>query len=83
MSDVIEGIEIPAESLGEILCRLSVETDTLECAAVMMAGGRGDELVVLPFGTEVPGVQHDDGMTAIAAIDLIRALVASYGENEI
>lgn len=47
-------------------------------AATRVALDTGDELVVLPFGTELPGVQHDDGVTAIAAIDLVRALVASY-----
>jgi hypothetical protein len=47
-------------------------------AAVLLAAGRGDELVVLPNGTILPAAQYDDDVTAIAAIDLIRELVADY-----
>jgi hypothetical protein len=60
------------EDLGEQCAR----------AARLVAEASGDELVVLPFGTEVPGVQHDDGVTAIAAIDLVRYLVESYERDD-
>jgi hypothetical protein len=52
-------------------------------AARLVWDGKGDELVILPFGTECPGAQHDDGVTALAAIDLLRALVADHeGDSE-
>lgn len=47
-------------------------------AARLVATDNGDQLVVLPYGTDVPGVQHDDGVTACAAIDLVRNLINIY-----
>lgn len=48
-------------------------------AAALTADGGGDVLVVLPYGTDFGNAtQHDDGVTAIAAIDLLRELVADY-----
>lgn len=57
--------------------RPTLEEAARQAAAEVALGG-GDELVVLPFGTEMPGAQHDDGVTAIAAIDLLRVLVDQY-----
>lgn len=57
---------------------LSCETDALEVAVMMVARGDGDDLLVITPGTEIPGVQHDDGETCIAAIDLVRAVVDDY-----
>lgn len=51
-------------------------------AARLTFVGKGDQLVVLPNGTEVPGVQHDDGVTAIAAVDLLRAVVADHERTD-
>jgi hypothetical protein len=52
-------------------------------AACLVDDSKGDWLVVLPVGYEnaVPGTQHDDGISAVAAIDVIRMLVENY-ENE-
>lgn len=44
-------------------------------AAALVAMGRGDELVVLPQGTPLSSAQHDDGVTAVVALDLLAELV--------
>lgn len=42
----------------------------------------GDSLVVLPDGMDVPGVEHDDGVSAVALIDLARHIVAEYEDSD-
>lgn len=42
----------------------------------------GDSLVVLPDGMDVPGAQHDDGVSAVALIDLARYIVTEYGDTD-
>lgn len=39
-------------------------------------------LVTLPFGADVPGAQHDDGVTAVALIDLARYVVDLVDNEE-
>lgn len=43
----------------------------------------GDELVVLPWAQcNIPGAQSDDGIVAVALIDLARHIVAEYDAEE-
>ena len=51
-------------------------------AIALVIDGDGDELIVLPNGHEgIPGVETDDGVPAIAAIDLVRHAVDVYEEE--
>lgn len=47
-------------------------------AARAVWSGRGEELIHLPRGTEVPKSRESGGDTFISAIDLLRALVAEH-----
>lgn len=52
-------------------------------AAKLVARNDGDRLIVLPLSApNVPGSQTDDEIRAVAAIDLLRHLVAEYEETE-
>ncbi len=52
-------------------------------AAAYTVYGGGDDLIVLRSKCPVlPGEQDDDGVRAIAAIDLLRHLVANYETEE-
>lgn len=54
--------------------------DAVTRAKDLVRSGDGDVLVVLPTGTDIPGAQHDDNVTAIAAVDLVDFVEA--GERE-
>jgi hypothetical protein len=61
---------------------LSDETTAVQLAATMVMSGEGDWVVVLPKGIEIPGSYDDGDENAIAAIDLVRAVVAYYEDAE-
>lgn len=48
-----------------------IPSETIAQARTCVDSGQHYFLVVLPFGTDIPGAQHDDGVTAISAGDLI------------
>lgn len=48
-----------------------IPPEVIETARAHVADGLPYLLVVLPFGTSIPGVQHDDQVTAISAGDLV------------
>ncbi len=62
--------------------KLSVETDALEVAVMMVVRGEGDWVVCIPKGIEISGSYDDGDENAIAAIDLVRAVVADYEDVE-
>ena len=57
--------------LSEIADAPRIPTLARLLAQAYVDGGMPNLLVTLPFGTQIPGVQHDDNLTAIAAHDLI------------
>jgi hypothetical protein len=51
-------------------------------AARLCARGQENRLVVVPYGTDIPGALFDDNVTAIAAIDMIRHLLVAVEDKE-
>ena len=52
-------------------------------ATEAVAAGQGDDLIVMPLACPtIPGEQDQDGLRAIAAIDVLRHLVETYEESQ-
>ena len=68
--------DLTQETALEALARVA------QVAAATCVYGGEDELIVLPKACPVfPGEQGDDGVRAIAAIDVLRHLVENYEEE--
>jgi hypothetical protein len=74
--------EIPGPSMAEFIAELAHSHYAIEDAALHVARGDGNRLVVLPERFALPGALNEDGVNAIAAIDLIRLVVAEYETDE-
>lgn len=58
----------------------SIPPEAIDTARAHVADGNPCFLVVLPPGTDIPGVQHDDGVTAVSAGDLVGYLDTPEGD---
>ncbi|WP_405057073.1 hypothetical protein OG474_30595 [Kribbella sp. NBC_01505] len=62
------------------LRELAHVTEILQTALLMVITRQGHQMLTLPAGLDVPGLERRNGQPSISAIELIRTLVVTHDE---